>query len=119
MVRKEILMHLIVYNSIRLLMLNAAKESNVSQRRISFKASVQALRQWEPMLNRRGLDALERRRLMVLLHEAIAAAIVLSRPGRKEPRCLKRRKKNFQLMTSPRHEMREVPHRGQKRANRP
>jgi len=119
MVRKEILMHLIVYNSIRLLMLNAAKESKVSPSRISFKASVQALRQWEPMLNRRNLEARERRRLMVLLREAIAATIVLSRPGRKEPRCLKRRKKNFQLMTSPRHEMKEIPHRGAKRANRP
>ena len=119
MVRKEILMHLIVYNCIRLLMLNAAKERNVSQRRISFKASVQALRQWEPMLNRRYLEARERRRLMVLLREAIAATIVLSRPGRSEPRCRKRRPKNFQLMTSPRHEMREVPHRGAKRANRP
>ena len=119
MVRQEILMHLIVYNCIRLLMLNAAKESKVSQRRISFKASVQALRQWEPMLNRNDLGMRERQRLMVLLREAIAATIVLSRPGRKEPRCLKQRKKNFQLMTSPRHEMREVPHRGAKRANRP
>lgn len=119
MVRKEILIHLIVYNCIRLLMLNAAKERNVSQRRISFKASVQALRQWEPMLNRNDLGVRERQRLMILLREAIAATIVLSRPGRKEPRCLKRRKKNFQLMTSPRHEMREVPHRGAKRANRP
>jgi hypothetical protein len=119
MVRKEILMHLIVYNSIRLLMLSAAKQTRVSQRRISFKASVQALRQWEPMLNRNDIEVRERQRLMVLLREAIAATIVLSRPGRKEPRCLKRRKKNFQLMTSPRHEMREVPHRGAKRAKRP
>ncbi len=94
MVRKEILMHLIVYNSIRLLMLNAAKQANVLPRRISFKASVQALRQWEPMLNRNDLEARERQRLMVLLREAIAATIVLSRPGRNEPRCLKRRKKN-------------------------
>jgi hypothetical protein len=85
MVRKESLMHLIAYNCIRLLMLNAAKESNVSQRRISFKASVQALRQWEPMLNRRDFKAHERQRLMALLHQAIAATIVLSRPGRKEP----------------------------------
>jgi hypothetical protein len=116
MVRKEILMHLIVYNSIRLLMLNAAKQAGVLPRRISFKASVQALRQWEPVLNRNDLEARERQRLMVLLREAIAATMVLSRPGRKEPRCLKRRKKNFQLMTSPRHEMREIPHRGAKRA---
>ena len=118
MVRKEILMHLIVYNSIRLLMLNAAKQANESQRRISFKASVQALRQWEPMLNRADLEAHERKRLMILLHEAIAATIVLSRPGRSEPRCLKRRKKNFQSMTSPRHEMWVTPHRGAKRAKR-
>jgi hypothetical protein len=118
MVRKEILMHLIVYNSIRLLMLNAAKQTNVSPRRISFKASVQALRQWEPMLNRNDLEVRERKRLMVLLREAIASAIVLSRPGRSEPRCLKRRKKNFQLMTSPRHEMWVTPHRGQYRAKR-
>jgi hypothetical protein len=118
MVRKEILMHLIVYNSIRLLMLNAANQTNVSPRRISFKASVQALRQWEPMLNRNDLEARERMRLMVLLREAIAATIVLSRPGRSEPRCLKRRKKNFQSMTSPRHEMWVTPHRGQYRAKR-
>ena len=116
MVRKEILMHLIVYNSIRLLMLNAAKQTKVSQRRISFKASVQALRQWEPMLNRNDLKEHERKRLLNLLREAIAATIVLSRPGRSEPRCRKRRPKNFQLMTSPRHEMRVTPHRGEKRA---
>ena len=118
MVRKEILMHLIVYNSIRLLMLNAAKQAEVSPRRISFKASVQALRQWEPMLNRNDIEAQERQRLMVLLREAIATTIVLSRPGRSEPRCLKRRKKNFQSMTSPRHEMWVTPHRGQYRAKR-
>jgi hypothetical protein len=116
MVRKEILMHLIVYNSIRLLMLNAAKQVQLSPRRISFKASVQALRQWEPMLNQNDMEARERQRMMVLLREAIAATVVFSRPGRSEPRCLKRRKKNFQLMTSPRREMWVVPHRGQKRA---
>ena len=118
MVRKEILMHLIVYNSIRLLMLNAAKQAKVSQRRISFKASVQALRQWEPILNRNDMEARERKRLMVQLREAIAATIVLSRPGRSEPRCRKRRPKNFQSMTSPRHEMWVTPHRGQYRAKR-
>jgi len=117
MVRKEILMHLIVYNSIRLLMLNAAKQVKASPRRISFKASVQALRQWEPMLNRNDLNARQRQRLMILLREAIAANIVLPRPGRKEPRCVKRRRKNFQLMTAPRHEMREIPHRDRYRAN--
>jgi hypothetical protein len=112
-------MLLIVYYSISLLMLNAAIDKGLSPSRISFKASVQALRQWEPVLNRKDLEAREGRRLMLLLREAIAASIVLSRPGRKEPRCLKRRKKNFQLMTSPRHEMREIPHRDRYRAKQP
>jgi hypothetical protein len=35
------------------------------------KEEWQALRQWEPMLNRRDLEARERRRLMVLLREAM------------------------------------------------
>ena len=119
MVRKEILMHLIVYNCIRLLMLSAAKQASVLPRRISFKASVQALRQWEPMLNRNDLKACERQRLLVLMREAIAATIVLSRPGRSEPRCVKRRRKNFALMTAPRHEMIVIPHRSRYRANQP
>ena len=117
MVRKEILMHLIVYNSLRLLMLNAAKQANVSPRRIRFKASVQALRQWEPMLNRKHLKAGELQRLMVEMQAAIAATMVFSRPGRSEPRCVKRRRKNFALMTAPRHEMRAIPHRSSYRAN--
>jgi hypothetical protein len=61
------------------------------------------------------MEASEKQRLMVLLRETIAANIVLSRPGRKLPRCRKRRPKNFQLMTSPRHEMRVTPTRRDKR----
>ncbi len=50
MIRKEILMHFIVYNCLRLLMLKAALKADVPVRLISFKASVQTLRQWEPLL---------------------------------------------------------------------
>ena len=49
MVKKELLMHFIVYNCIRLLMLKASREKGMSPREISFKSSVQALRQWEPL----------------------------------------------------------------------
>ncbi|MDX8405347.1 MAG: IS4 family transposase, partial [Mariprofundus sp.] len=67
MVRKEILMHLIAYNCIRRLMLEAAEKKNVTLRRISFKGSVQALRQWEPHLNQRKMSHHDRTRLMRLL----------------------------------------------------
>lgn len=117
LVRKEILMHFIAYNAVRRLIVDAANEVEQAPRRISFKASIQALRQWEAQLNRLTVDDCELRRLMGLLREAIAARQIMARPGRREPRCVKRRPKPFALLTSPRHQMIEVPHRGRYRVN--
>lgn len=111
MVEKEILMHLIAYNAVRLLMLDSAKTVDQLPRKISFKASVQALRQWEPQLNRTGMSESERRRMMSLLIETIAATTLSHRPGRREPRCVKRRPKPFALLSTPRHQIVEIPHR--------
>ena len=111
MVRKEILMHFIAYNCIRRLMCEAAKEADIEVRVVSFKGSVQALRNWEPHLNQAAISGAERNRLISDLHAAMTNTPIKQRPGRSEPRCLKRRKKNYQLMTSPRHEMREIQHR--------
>jgi hypothetical protein len=108
MVRKEIMMHLIVYNCIRNLMLDAAQKSRIKVRRISFKGSVQALRQWEPHLNQTRLNDQERNRLIEFLYDSIANNIIPDRPGRSEPRAVKRRPKPFQLMTAPRDQMREM-----------
>jgi hypothetical protein len=117
MIRKELLMHFIVYNCLRLLMLKAADKADVPVRLISFKASVQALRQWEPLL-KSELSTQEQSRLLSLLCDSIAASVIYSRPGRREPRCVKRRPKNYQRMTRPRHEMQETPHRSKFRAER-
>ena len=51
MVKKEILMHLIVYNCLRSLIFEAAGSLKGSPRNISFKSSLQALRQWQPLPN--------------------------------------------------------------------
>ena len=116
LVRKEVLMHFIAYNAVRRLILDAANAVECAPRRISFKASVQALRQWEPQLHRRATDASERQRLLGSLRTAIGARQVTARPGRREPRCLKRRPKPFALLTVPRHQMVETPHRSRYRA---
>jgi len=110
MIQKEVLMHFIVYNCIRLLILKAAKQKGVSPRNISFKASIQALRQWEPLL-KSDMKSSERNRLIDLLYNCISASEIHQRPGRREPRCIKRRPKNFQLLNKPRHEMIEISHR--------
>ncbi len=112
MVRKEILMHLIAYNCIRRLMMESIKEAGVAVRRISFKGCVQALRQWEPHLNQTKMSAQERHRLLGLLYDSIAEYTVAERSGRSEQKAVKRRPKPFQLLTAPRHEMKETKHRG-------
>ena len=99
-------------NCIRSLMLEAARKNKTDNRRISFKASLQALRQWEPLINQTKNIKSHVHRLMGYLYEAIAKNRVLERPGRSEPRAVKRRPKAYQLLTAPRHEMRVTPHRG-------
>ncbi len=71
MVEKEILMHFIAYNAIRLLMVEAATELGQVPRRLSFKGSIQALRQWEPQFSR-TLYPREQRRLLGALRSSIA-----------------------------------------------
>jgi len=110
MVRKEIVMHLIVYNCIRALILEAARDST-QLRRIGFKGALQAVRKWEPCLKQCGITERELRYLIRMLYRAIADNVVPLRPGRHEPRAVKRRPKNYQRMTKPRHEMIECPHR--------
>ncbi len=108
MIRKELLMFFIGYNCIRRLMNEAAE---IPVRQVSFKASVQALRCWEPHLNESRLAGKEKSRLVAMLHESITQKPILNRPGRSEPRAVKRRPKNFQRLTKHRHEMIECPHR--------
>jgi len=116
---KEILMHLIAYNCVRRLMLEAAKKKKVPVRRISFKGSVQALRQWEPHLNQTKMNRNDRTRLIHLLTDLIADNIVPDRPGRSEPRAVKRRPKPYQRLNAPRHLMKEIQHRSKYRAVSP
>jgi len=109
MVEKELAMHVIAYNLIRALMLQAAHAANQDIERISFKGTCQALRTWATLL-----AFAPRRRLPGLRHTlllAIARAPVPNRPNRTEPRARKRRPKNYQLLNKPRHQFREIPHR--------
>ena len=118
MVRKEIMMHFIAYNCIRRLMYEAAERTGIDVWHVSFKGSLQALRNWEPHLNQDRLTRVEQLRLISDLYDAITDVPIYQRLGRSEPRCVKRRPKNYQRMTAPRHEMKEIPHRSKYRAKR-
>jgi hypothetical protein len=116
--KKEIVMHLIAYNTICLLTSEAAPAVERLPRRFSFKASFQAPRQWEPLFNRIDLKDLERQRLWSSPHDVIADAEFTKRPGRREPKCVNRRPKPYALRTAPRHAVKDLPHRGRYRAEK-
>jgi hypothetical protein len=103
MVEKEIWMQAISYNTVRALMLEAALTHAVDVERLSFKGTVDAMRAWGAWMNAGGAR-LDKRLLRELLL-AIASDQVPLRPERSEPRAKKRRPKNYQLLTKPRHEM--------------
>jgi len=109
MIEKELTMHLIAYNLIRLAMLQAAIKGKVNVERISFKGTLQAVRQWTPYIRLAAVEQQEQ--LYQCMLTAITRVPVPNRPNRTEPRVKKRRMKNYQLMTKPRHEMKEAPHR--------
>jgi hypothetical protein len=119
MVEKEVVMHFIAYNCIRMLMYEAAEEKGMDPNRLSFKGTIQALRQWEPHLNYARISKRKRAQVISRLYDAIAENEVPFRPDRSEPRCVKRRPKPYQLLSKARHLMKEIPHRSKYRAKVP
>lgn len=97
MALKELWVYLLAYNLIRLLMAQAALLSDQIPRQLSFKHTVQV---WVSWMQRSGAthDGASVRTILVL----IAGPRVGLRPGRVEPRALKRRLKPYPLLTKPR-----------------
>ena len=116
MIRKELLMYFIAYNAIRHLIYESAHAYEKDPMRLSYKGALQALRQAEAYFNRAAHCPTEILRIRDNLHDLIRTNIIPFRPGRSEPRCLKRRSKPYQLLTRPRHEMIEIKHRSKYRA---
>ena len=99
---KQLWVHLLAYNVIRLLMAQAACNAGIDPRELSFKHTVQLWTEWVS----RGLSATKDcGRLFAL----IAQCRVGSRPGRIEPRIRKRRPKPYPWLKVPRaHARRKI-----------
>jgi hypothetical protein len=102
MVEKEIWVYLLAYNLIRVLMAQAALFADLLPRQISFKHTLQLWLSWR--LN--DLCAHDDEKLASLFI-LIAQQQVGKRPGRIEPRAVKRRPKPFPKLMKPRHIARE------------
>lgn len=104
MVRKEAWTCLLAYNLIRQTMLQSARRAGVLPRTLSFTAAVQSIAaNW---LLAALSDEPQGARLLDALLAAIAEHPVGHRPGRVEPRAIKRRPKEHALLTQPRAQAR-------------
>ena len=93
MVRKEIWAHLLAYNLVRKVMAQAAAEHHRTPRQLSFAGAMQTLNEFRTSLLHASAAELPEliRRILV----AIARHRVGNRPGRCEPRKIKRRPKGY------------------------
>ena len=106
MVEREVWTTLLGHNLIRTTAASAALLHGKQPRQISFTSTCQyVLAAWMPL----SLGLLEPSSMpgyVRLLLRQIAACEVANRPGRLEPRVLKRRRHGYKLMMKPRHELR-------------
>lgn len=101
MAEKELWIHLLAYNLIRMLMLQSARSVDALPRVLSFRHALQLWLAWA-----RSTAMLDEDDLAQLL-QLIAQQRVGNRSGRVEPRAVKRRPKAFPLLTRTRPEARE------------
>jgi hypothetical protein len=117
MTEKELLAYLVAYNLIRCLMAEAVALAGVEMERLSFKGTLDAIRQFTLAIQNRPAKK-HRRELWTQLLKTMAADLVPLRTNRNEPRAVKRRPKAYQLLNKPRKIFKEVPHRCRYRKNK-
>jgi hypothetical protein len=91
---REIRMHFLVHNLVRRLMLESARRHRVPLERVSFAGALACARRYgEALLQARSKR--QRQELMQELFAVVASDLVPDRPGRREPRAVKRRPKPY------------------------
>jgi len=118
MIHKELEMFFIAYNLIRCLMIQASRAHEVKVQRLSFQGTVAAVRQFS-MAIAQARSRRKQKELIDKLLQTIAADLVPDRPGRREPRAVKRRPKPCAWLTKPRHKFKDAQHRNRYWQNKP
>lgn len=101
MVKKEMWIYFLAYNLIRLIMAQSASLADILPRQISFKHSLQI---WLAYRQQHSSESQDDLSMLLLL---IVENTVGHRPGRIEPREIKRRPKQYKLLTKPRNVSKE------------
>lgn len=108
---KTILILQLCYNLIYSLIQVARREYLVEKNQISFKRSVDQILSHSSNYKGHHRHRHKRQELHEKLLFIIASETLIIRKERHEPRARKRRPKNYQLLTQPRHQFKEIQHR--------
>jgi hypothetical protein len=100
MVRKELWLHLLAYNLVRVRMAQAASLHRRMPRRLSFTDARRLIHNFAPYLN--ISMGKEHARLETEMLAANAHCTLDLRPGRQEPRAVKKREQKYSYLTKPR-----------------
>lgn len=103
MIEREILLHMIAYNLVRALMLDAAREADIPPERISFSRAVACVADMAHGVAAATNHRLVVQRLRSFYPDFLADCATKKQVGRAEPRVVKRRPKSFPRMTRARH----------------
>jgi hypothetical protein len=118
MIHKELEMFFIAYNLIRACMIQASLRYDAEIQRLSFKGTVDGVRQFSGAMAQ-ARSGKKQKELFDRLLQTIAADLVPERPGRREPRAVKRRPKPCAWLTKPRHKFKDSQHRNRYWKNNP
>ena len=118
MLQKELLAYLVAHNLIRCIMAQAAGDYSVALERISFKGSLDSVRQYSAAIAQARHRKM-RRQLWEDLLLNLARDLVPHRPNRTEPRAVKHRPKPYPLLNQPRRRFVEISHRSRYWKGRP
>ena len=110
MARKEMFAFLIAHNLTRCVMAEAASLYDADLERMSFKGTLDALRQYSCAISAARNQKIRKQLWEDLLLNLVRDQVPL-RPNRTEPRALKRRPKPYPLLNKPRRKFKEIPHR--------
>ena len=118
MAEKELLAYLVTHNLVRCVIAEAVARYQVDRERVSFKGSVDALRQYSDAIGKARNQAMQQQLWEDLLLN-LARDVVRLRPNRREPRAVKRRPKPYPLLNQPRRQFVEISHRSRYWKGRP
>jgi hypothetical protein len=105
MIEKEVWTYILAYNLIRQLICQAAEKHKVEPRRISFTGAIQTFNAFLPLINV-GPPKFSKRMYDAMI-DIIAQHKIPNRPGRSEPKAVKRRPKAYPRLTKPRSQFKK------------